>query len=149
MKQVQRPNVESASGKVNTRGCLGFNDHGFPGSGVRVSSVETVCRNQPASSSRDEVEHGQTGTAISVRLLPCTTSGGRAIANHELRARVLFVLSERRIRLKTAAAARLVHPNRADDDKLFALYKALRVDRRIAAPHANSQQLGNFFRNSE
>src|SRR5580704_14237122 len=82
-------------------------------------------------------------------LFPCTTSGGRAIANHKLWPRVFFLLRQGGIWFKAAAAPRLIHSACPHDDQLFAFYKTLRVHRRIAAAHTNGQQLSNLFRDGK
>src|SRR5271170_331588 len=82
-------------------------------------------------------------------LFPRTTRGGRAIANHQLWSRVFFLLGQRGIWFEAAAAARLIHSAGPNHDQLFAFYKTLRMHGRIAAAHANGQQLGNLFGDGE
>ena len=59
--------------------------------------------------------------------------------------RFFFQLLLRELRLKTAAAARLVHSARAHDDQLLGRHEALRVNGGISAAHADGQQLGDFL----
>src|SRR5580700_8212282 len=80
-------------------------------------------------------------------LLACAASS--AVANHELRTGIFFPLRKSRVWLETTAAPRLVHSTGTHYDKLFAFHKPLCVYRRIAAPHANSKQLGDLFSNGE
>src|ERR1700723_1115558 len=82
-------------------------------------------------------------------LAPCTACGDRSVSNHELRPCVFLVLGESRVGFKAAAAPRFIHSAGAHDDQLFAFHKSLRVHSRIATAHANGEQLGNFFSNSE
>src|SRR5260370_36428823 len=63
---------------------------------------------------------------------------GRAVACDELRP-VLFILCEGGVRLEAAAAAGFVRAGGTHHNELFAFDKALRINRRVAAAHANGE----------
>src|SRR5580692_12559223 len=100
----------------------------FAGIGLQAQAEMTARTDKLTSDARRE-------------LVPRAASRGGAIANHELRACVLFFLGQRGIRFEAAAAAGFIHSACANDDQLFALHQPLRMHGGIAAPHANSQQL--------
>src|SRR5207245_6492809 len=76
------------------------------------------------------------------------TGGSGTVAGDELGA-VLLLQGEGRIRLETAAAAGFVSAHRTNHDQFFAFDEALRVNGRIAAPHADGKQLGNLLGDGE
>src|SRR5580692_10577115 len=107
MKQIQRPNIQRASSKINPRRCLRFNDHESFVCEYGVPSAESVCRNRPTSSSKDAVYEGQSDTGLA--LVSGAACGGRAVTNHKLWPNVFLFLRERRVRLEAAPAPRLIH----------------------------------------
>src|SRR5260370_19685377 len=77
-----------------------------------------------------------------------SAGGGGTVAGNELRAVLLF-LRESGIGLEAAAAAGFVGAHGANDDQLFAVDKALGVNRGVAAADADREQLGDFFGDGE
>src|SRR5258708_36262787 len=76
------------------------------------------------------------------------SAAGGPVAGDELRAVLLF-LREGGIGLEAAAAAGFVGAHCADNNQVFAIDEPLRVNRGIAAAHADRQQLGDFFGDGE
>src|SRR5580704_1886611 len=93
---------------------------------MRVHCVDLACRPStqfaginPQAQAEMKFRKDKLVRFLRRTLVPCTAGGGCAIANHELRTRVFFLLCQRRIWFEAAATARFIHSAGSNYDQLF------------------------------